>query len=85
MLQKSAEYILQLRTERDQLKDEMDTLRQQIESLDSSIRYVNTFSKEKVNKHCSLLRMFFLSRALRYNYSMTYFVSNTLLFKTNVS
>ncbi|KAI4465326.1 basic helix-loop-helix zip transcription factor [Holotrichia oblita] len=37
MLQKSAEYIMQLRTERDQLKDEMDNLRQQIESLNTSI------------------------------------------------
>lgn len=40
MLQKSAEYIMQLRTERDQLKDEMDSLRQQIENLNTSIRYV---------------------------------------------
>ncbi|KAK9709413.1 Helix-loop-helix DNA-binding domain [Popillia japonica] len=37
MLQKSAEYIMQLRTERDQLKDEMDSLRQQIENLNTSI------------------------------------------------
>lgn len=38
MLQKGAEYIMQLKTERDQLKDEMDSLKQQIESLNTSIR-----------------------------------------------
>lgn len=38
MLQKGAEYIRQLRSERNQLKEEMDNLRQQIESLNTSIR-----------------------------------------------
>ncbi|XP_049821899.1 MLX-interacting protein isoform X2 [Aethina tumida] len=37
MLQKGAEYIRQLRSERNQLKEEMDSLRQQIESLNASI------------------------------------------------
>nr|XP_022912047.1 MLX-interacting protein-like isoform X1 [Onthophagus taurus] len=37
MLQKGAEYIVQLRNEREQLKDEMDSLRQQIDSLTTSI------------------------------------------------
>ncbi|XP_066255325.1 MLX-interacting protein isoform X1 [Euwallacea similis] len=37
MLQKGAEYIRLLRTERNQLRDEMDSLRQQIESLNTSI------------------------------------------------
>lgn len=38
MLQKGADYVKQLRAERNQLKDEMDSLRQQIERLNSSIR-----------------------------------------------
>lgn len=38
MLQKGAEYIMQLRAERNQLKEEMDSLRQQIETLNTSIR-----------------------------------------------
>ncbi|KAG5879893.1 hypothetical protein JTB14_010411 [Gonioctena quinquepunctata] len=37
LLQKGADYIIQLRAERNQLKDEMDSLRQQIESLNTSI------------------------------------------------
>ncbi|KAJ8970870.1 hypothetical protein NQ314_000995 [Rhamnusium bicolor] len=37
MLQKGAEYIRQLRAERNQLKEEMDSLRQQIETLNTSI------------------------------------------------
>ncbi|XP_012255108.2 MLX-interacting protein isoform X1 [Athalia rosae] len=37
MLQKGADYVRQLRAERNQLKDEMDSLRQQIECLNSSI------------------------------------------------
>lgn len=37
MLQKGAEYIRQLRNERNQLKEEMDNLRQQVESLNSAI------------------------------------------------
>lgn len=37
MLQKGAEYIRQLKAERNQLKDEMDQLRQQIETLNTSI------------------------------------------------
>ncbi|XP_045471854.1 MLX-interacting protein isoform X2 [Harmonia axyridis] len=37
MLQKGAEYIRQLRQEREQLKEEMSNLRQQIESLNTSI------------------------------------------------
>ncbi|XP_075221105.1 MLX interacting protein mondo isoform X2 [Lycorma delicatula] len=37
MLQKGAEYIRQLRNERNQLKDEMDSLRQQVECLNSAI------------------------------------------------
>lgn len=37
MLQKGADYIRQLRSERNQLRDEMDCLRQQIECLNSSI------------------------------------------------
>lgn len=37
MLQKGADYIRQLRTERNQLKDEMDVLRQEIECLNTSI------------------------------------------------
>lgn len=40
MLQKGADYIRQLRSERNQLRDEMDCLRQQIECLNTSIRYV---------------------------------------------
>ena len=39
MLQKGADYIRQLRTERSQLHDEMDSLRQQIECLNTAIRY----------------------------------------------
>lgn len=38
MLQKGAEYIKQLRSERNQLKEEMDSLRLQVESLNSAIR-----------------------------------------------
>lgn len=38
MLQKGADYIRQLRTERNQLKEEMDNLRSQIERLNMSIR-----------------------------------------------
>lgn len=37
MLQKGADYIRQLRTERSQLRDEMDSLRQQIECLNTAI------------------------------------------------
>ncbi|XP_039292494.1 MLX-interacting protein isoform X2 [Nilaparvata lugens] len=37
MLQKGAEYIRQLRNERNQLKEEMDSLRQQVECLNSAI------------------------------------------------
>jgi len=40
MLQKGADYIRQLRAERNQLKEEMDSLRHQIECLNTSIRYV---------------------------------------------
>lgn len=40
MLQKGAEYIKQLRGERNKLKDEMDDLRLEIEKLNSAIRYV---------------------------------------------
>lgn len=39
MLQKSADYIGQLKADRHQLKEEMDSLRQQIECLNASIRY----------------------------------------------
>lgn len=38
MLQKGADYIRQLRAERNQLKEEMDSLRHQIECLNTSIR-----------------------------------------------
>lgn len=38
MLQKGAEYIRLLRSERHQLKDEMDKLRSQIDTLNASIR-----------------------------------------------
>lgn len=38
MLQKGAEYIRQLHSERNQLKEEMDSLRQQIQTLNNSIR-----------------------------------------------
>lgn len=38
MLQKGAEYIKQLRAERNMLTEEMDSLRQQIEALNTSIR-----------------------------------------------
>ncbi|CAD6206878.1 GSCOCG00010117001-RA-CDS [Cotesia congregata] len=38
MLQKGAEYIRQLRSERNLLKEEMDSLRQEIDSLNTSIR-----------------------------------------------
>lgn len=38
MLQKGAEYIRQLRSERNQLNEEMECLRQQIETLNTSIR-----------------------------------------------
>jgi hypothetical protein len=41
MLQKGADYIRQLRTERSQLRDEMDSLRQQIECLNTAIRYLS--------------------------------------------
>nr|XP_023013295.1 MLX-interacting protein-like [Leptinotarsa decemlineata]AKG92766.1 Mlx interactor [Leptinotarsa decemlineata] len=37
LLQKGADYIIQLRAERNQLKEEMDSLRQQIETLNTSI------------------------------------------------
>lgn len=37
MLQKGADYIRQLRTERGQLQEEMDRLRQQIDTLNTSI------------------------------------------------
>jgi MAX-like protein X len=37
MLQKGAEYIRQLRSERNQLNEEMECLRQQIETLNTSI------------------------------------------------
>lgn len=40
MLQKGADYIRQLKAERNQLKEEMDSLRQQIECLNTSIRYI---------------------------------------------
>lgn len=38
MLQKGAEYIRQLRTERLQLTEEMESLKQEIERLNTSIR-----------------------------------------------
>ena len=38
MLQKGADYIRQLRSERNQLKEEMDNLKNQIERLNTSIR-----------------------------------------------
>lgn len=38
MLQKGADYIKQLRTERNQLKEEMDSLKHQIECLNTSIK-----------------------------------------------
>lgn len=38
MLQKGAEYIKQLKAERNQIKEEMESLRQQIEYLNNSIR-----------------------------------------------
>lgn len=37
MLQKGAEYIKQLKAERNQIKEEMESLRQQIECLNNSI------------------------------------------------
>lgn len=40
MLQKGAEYIMQLQNERQQLKQEMDSLKQQIETLNSEIWWV---------------------------------------------
>lgn len=40
MLQKGAEYIKQLKAERNQIKEEMESLRQQIECLNNSITYV---------------------------------------------
>lgn len=43
MLQKGAEYIKQLKIERNNLKEEMETLRHQIECLNASIRLVLTF------------------------------------------
>lgn len=42
MLQKGAEYIKQLKAERNQIKEEMESLRQQIECLNNSITYVQT-------------------------------------------
>ena len=39
MLQKGAEYIKQLKIERNNLKEEMETLRRQIECLNASIRF----------------------------------------------
>lgn len=40
MLQKGADYITLLRSERQQLKDEMDKLRSQIDALHTDIRFV---------------------------------------------
>lgn len=37
MLQKGADYIKQLKAERNQIKEEMESLRQQIECLNNSI------------------------------------------------
>lgn len=38
MLQKGAEYISQLKLDRDKLRDEMESLRHEIEALNTSIR-----------------------------------------------
>lgn len=45
MLQKGAEYIRQLRSERNQLNEEMESLKQEIERLNTSIRYFCIFFK----------------------------------------
>lgn len=44
MLHKGAEYIRQLRSERNQLREEMESLKQQIETLNTSIRYRENIS-----------------------------------------
>lgn len=50
MLQKGAEYIKQLKAERNQIKEEMESLRQQIECLNNSISYVifNAYNQYRV-------------------------------------
>lgn len=50
MLQKGAEYIKQLKAERNQIKEEMESLRQQIECLNNSISCVTYYS---VDRKCS--------------------------------
>lgn len=43
MLQKGAEYIKQLRSERSTINEKMEELRREIETLNNSLRYVFTF------------------------------------------
>lgn len=53
MLQKGAEYIKQLRGERNKLKEEMDDLRQEIDKLNTAIRYNLFLSFEWQQMLCS--------------------------------
>lgn len=58
MLQKGADYIRQLKAERNQMKEEMDNLKQQIECLNTSIRYVQMLEIEETYFHVCLKFIF---------------------------
>lgn len=51
MLQKGAEYVRQLKAEKNQMAEEMDNLEQQIKCLKESIRYARAFKIEVVYFH----------------------------------
>ena len=53
MLQKGAEYIKQLRGERNKLREEMDELRQEIETLNTAIRYDIRFLTRHAQEYLS--------------------------------
>lgn len=60
MLQKGAEYITQLRGERNQLKDEIESLKQQIQMLKTSIRY----SFENTNNDFKILSKYYYNNVI---------------------
>lgn len=54
MLHKGAEYIRQLRSDRQTLKEEIESLKQQVESLNSAIRYTTAVFTYCTNHTLSL-------------------------------
>lgn len=65
MLQKGADYIRQLRMERNQVKEEMENLKQQIECLNTSIRYARALQIEAAYSQTVLSSYFQVIRELR--------------------